>query len=60
MLKIFKQLILIVCSGCLLTACDKDFEKIEQEAIDATNKAVEFAENSPFPDESELFTDVYA
>jgi hypothetical protein len=28
MLKLFKQLILIVCSGCLLTACDKDFEKI--------------------------------
>ncbi|NCU03076.1 MAG: SusD/RagB family nutrient-binding outer membrane lipoprotein [Chitinophagaceae bacterium] len=28
MLKIIKQLILIVCSGCLLTACDKDFEKI--------------------------------
>ena len=39
---------------------DKDFEQIEKEAMDATAKAVEFAENSPFPQESELFTDVYA
>ncbi len=39
---------------------EKDFEKIEQEAMEATAKAVKFAEESPFPDESELFTDVYA
>jgi pyruvate dehydrogenase E1 component alpha subunit len=39
---------------------DKDFEEIEQQAKDATQKAVDFAENSPFPDESELFTDVFA
>lgn len=39
---------------------DKDFETIRQNAIDATDKAIEFAEESPFPDESELFTDVYA
>ncbi|MCW5959023.1 MAG: pyruvate dehydrogenase (acetyl-transferring) E1 component subunit alpha [Pyrinomonadaceae bacterium] len=39
---------------------DKDFAEIENEAKEATQKAVDFAENSPFPDESELFTDVYA
>ena len=39
---------------------DKDFEKIEQEAIEAVDKAVKFAEESPFPAESELYTDVYA
>ncbi|OSZ77883.1 SusD/RagB family nutrient-binding outer membrane lipoprotein [Chitinophagaceae bacterium IBVUCB2] len=27
-MKIFKRLILIICSGCFLTACDKDFERI--------------------------------
>ena len=39
---------------------DVDFEKIEQEAIEAVDKAVKFAEESPFPQESELITDVYA
>jgi pyruvate dehydrogenase E1 component alpha subunit len=39
---------------------DKDFEKIEAEAKEATEKALKFAEESPFPDERELFTDVYA
>lgn len=39
---------------------EKDFEEIEQRAKEATQKAVEFAENSPFPDESELMTDVFA
>ena len=39
---------------------DKDFEEIEKQAKDATQKAVEFAENSPFPDASELFTDIFA
>lgn len=39
---------------------DKDFEKIEQEALAMVAKAVEFAENSPLPKESELLTDVYA
>ena len=39
---------------------DKDFEKIEQEAIEATDRAVKFADESPYPDESELFTDVLA
>jgi pyruvate dehydrogenase E1 component alpha subunit len=39
---------------------EKDFEEIRQEAIEATDAAIKFAEESPFPDESELFTDVYA
>ncbi len=39
---------------------DNDFEEIEIQAKEATQKAVDFAENSPFPDESELFTDIYA
>ena len=39
---------------------DKDFEKLEQEAMDATEKAIKFAEESPYPNESELLTDVYA
>ena len=39
---------------------DKDFEQIEKEAVEATAKALKFAEESPFPQESELFTDVYA
>ena len=39
---------------------EKDFEEIENQAKEATQKAVDFAEESPFPDESELFTDVFA
>ncbi len=39
---------------------DKDFDEIENQANEATQKAVDFAENSPFPEESELFTDVFA
>ncbi len=39
---------------------DKDFEEIENQAKEATQKAIDFAENSPLPDESELFTDIYA
>ena len=39
---------------------DKDFEAIRQEAIHATDRAIKFAEESPFPSESELLTDVYA
>ena len=39
---------------------DKDFEQIDQAAMEATAKAVAFAEESPLPNESELFTDVYA
>ena len=39
---------------------DKDFEKIEAEAMEAVDRAVKFGEESPFPQESELLTDVYA
>lgn len=39
---------------------DKDFEEIEKQAKEATERAVKFADESPLPDESELFTDVYA
>ena len=39
---------------------DKDFAKVEAEAVEAVERAVRFAEESPFPQESELFTDVYA
>jgi pyruvate dehydrogenase E1 component alpha subunit len=39
---------------------DKDFEEIQNQAKEATQKAVEFAESSPFPDEKELFTDIFA
>ena len=39
---------------------DKDFEKIDQEAIEAVDRAVRFADESPLPDDSELLKDVYA
>ncbi len=39
---------------------DKDFEEIENRAKEQVEKAVKFAEESPFPDAKELFTDVYA
>ena len=39
---------------------EKDYEQIEERAKEATQKAIDFAEESPLPDESELFTDVYA
>ncbi len=39
---------------------DKDFEEIYEQAKVKTQEAVDFAEESPLPDESELFTDVYA
>jgi pyruvate dehydrogenase E1 component alpha subunit len=39
---------------------DSDFERIEAEVKDQIEKAVRFAEESPLPDNSELFTDVYA
>lgn len=38
---------------------DKDFEEIEEQAKAKTEEAVEFSENSPLPDESELMTDVF-
>jgi pyruvate dehydrogenase E1 component alpha subunit len=39
---------------------DADYEEIETRAIEAVERAVKFAEESPFPDESELMTDVFA
>ena len=39
---------------------DQDFEEMTNQAKEATQKAVDFADQSPLPDESELFTDVYA
>lgn len=39
---------------------EKDFAAIEQQAREATEKAIKFAEESPLPNEAELLTDVYA
>jgi len=39
---------------------DKDFDAIQKEAVEATEAAIKFAEESPLPDLSELTTDVYA
>jgi pyruvate dehydrogenase E1 component alpha subunit len=39
---------------------DKDYAEIEGRAKEAVEKAVKFADESPLPDEKELFTDVYA
>lgn len=39
---------------------DKDYEAIEQQAREAVDKALKFADESPLPSESELLTDVYA
>lgn len=39
---------------------DKDFDAIEKEAAASTERAVKFADESPFPSESQLLTDVYA
>ena len=39
---------------------EKDFEKIEKEAAEATANAIKFADESPLPNESELFTHVFA
>ncbi len=39
---------------------DKDYTEIETRAKDSVEKALKFADESPLPDEKELFTDVYA
>lgn len=39
---------------------NEDFEKIEHQAVEAVERAVKFADESPPPDESELLKDVYA
>jgi pyruvate dehydrogenase E1 component alpha subunit len=40
-------------------ATEAELDKMEEAIIETVNKSVEFAENSPYPDPSELFTDVY-
>ncbi|HXG83034.1 MAG TPA: pyruvate dehydrogenase (acetyl-transferring) E1 component subunit alpha [Pyrinomonadaceae bacterium] len=39
---------------------DTDYDEIEARAKNAVEKAVKFADESPYPDEKELLTDVYA
>jgi len=39
---------------------DKDYTEVENRAKEAVEKAIKFAEESPLPDEKELFTDVFA
>jgi pyruvate dehydrogenase E1 component alpha subunit len=39
---------------------DKEFDRMQQEAIEATDRALKFADESPLPDAGELLTDVYA
>jgi pyruvate dehydrogenase E1 component alpha subunit len=39
---------------------EQDYEAIEARAAEAVEKAVKFADESPFPDESELYTDIFA
>jgi pyruvate dehydrogenase E1 component alpha subunit len=54
---------IILFKNCLKEAevfSDKDFDAIEKEAIEAVDRAVKFADESPLPDESQLMTDVYA
>ena len=40
-------------------ATEKQLDQLEEELIDQVEASVEFAENSPLPDASELFKDVY-
>jgi pyruvate dehydrogenase E1 component alpha subunit len=39
---------------------DSDFEKIEREAMETVERSIKFADESPFPDASELYTGVFA
>jgi pyruvate dehydrogenase E1 component alpha subunit len=39
---------------------DADVQKMEEEAVERASQAVKFAEESPAPEDSELFTDVVA
>jgi len=40
-------------------ATEAELEAMEESIVETVNKSVDFAENSPYPDPSELFTDVY-
>lgn len=54
---------IVLFKGSLLDAkvlSEEDFDLIENEARGAVERAIKFAEESPFPDEGELLTDVYA
>ena len=39
---------------------EKDYDEMMARATEATDKAVKFADESPIPDEKELFNDIYA
>jgi pyruvate dehydrogenase E1 component alpha subunit len=39
---------------------DKEFEDIEAQVREQVDNSLRFAEESPFPDPGELYTDVYA
>lgn len=41
-------------------ASEKELDAIEEKIVTLVNESVEFSENSPYPDASELYTDVYA
>lgn len=41
-------------------ATEAELEQMEDEIMKAVNASVDFAENSPYPDASELFMDMYA
>src|SRR3954470_21635801 len=38
---------------------DKDLEKLDEQAVATVDEAVEFADNSPFPDLDSLYDDIY-
>jgi hypothetical protein len=38
---------------------EKDVEKLDEEAVAKVDEAVEFADNSPFPDLDSLYDDIY-
>lgn len=40
-------------------ATEQELEQIEEKIIEQVNESVVFSENSPYPDPSELFTEVY-
>ena len=51
------------CANLLLTgkhASDADLKAIDKEIKDIVNEAAEFAKESPEPNVSELWTDIYA
>jgi len=39
---------------------DAEFDEIEAKVKEQVERSVQFAEDSPLPDPSELFTDIYA